>query len=209
MAAAVRARYPEARSVIELGGQDAKLIWFEGERAHMSMNDRCAAGTGVTIERCLRRLGLEGAAEVAYDAAAVRPVSAKCGVFAETDSVNLARAGAGPVALVSSLADAIVVQNLAVLARGMTPEPCSILLGGPHVYLPALAGAWRRRLGELWRDRGIVVPDQPVRVPEHGRCCRPRLVPACWPRSATWKSARARPRSSRRCWAPPRRWDRT
>jgi predicted CoA-substrate-specific enzyme activase len=164
--AAVRARHPRARSIVELGGQDAKLVVIDGERAHMTMNDRCAAGTGVTIDRCLFRLGMaaETARGVAYVADRARRVSSKCGVFAETDLVNLARAGVPADDLVVSLAEAIALQNLAVLARGMTPAPEVILLGGPHVHLPALCGAWRERLRQLWRERGIAPGE--VQVPD-------------------------------------------
>ena len=165
--AAVRRRLPAARSIIELGGQDAKLAVIDDHRVHMAMNDRCAAGTGVTIDRCLFRLGKSGAAAaaVAWDASAVRPISSKCGVFAETDLCNLARAGATPRELIISLADAIVVQCLAVLARGETPRPGVVLLGGPLVHLPALAGGWRHHLAALWRQRGVVAGE--IVVPEN------------------------------------------
>ncbi len=156
VATAVRRRHPGARAVFELGGQDAKLVVFAGGRAHMTMNDRCAAGTGVTVDRCLFRLGaVDAAPSVRFDPARARRVSTKCGVFAETDMVNLARSGVPVEDLIISLADAIVAQNLAVLARGMTPEPEVILLGGPHVHLPALVGAWRHRLAALWHERTL------------------------------------------------------
>ena len=169
VAGAASRRHPRARTIVELGGQDAKLVMIEPDpaggspRAHMTMNDRCAAGTGVTIDRCLLRLDLspERAATVAFDPARVRPLSAKCGVFAETDLVNLARAGAPPEVLVASLADAIVAQNLAVLARGVTPRPLVLLLGGPHVYLPAIVAAWRHRLAARWREPGAPAPVTP------------------------------------------------
>lgn len=159
--ATVLDRYPDAGTVIELGGQDAKLILLErdagGLRPHMSMNDRCAAGTGVTIDRCLARLGIPAdvAAEVVFDPAGVRPVSGKCGVFAETDLLGLARAGVPLRDLVGSLASALVAQSLAVLARGLTPPPPVVLLGGPHVHLGALRLAWRHALESLWRERGV------------------------------------------------------
>ncbi|MCC6994649.1 MAG: hypothetical protein IT370_08580 [Deltaproteobacteria bacterium] len=167
LAAALSARHPEARSAVELGGQDAKLLVLEPGRTHMTMNDRCAAGTGVTIDRCLARLGLDVDAvpESLYRPNRLRPISAKCGVFAETDLVNLARTGVGTPELLASLADAIVLGNLAVLARGLTPMAPVILVGGPHVFLPVLAAAWRHRLAEVWRERGV--PEGPVLVPAH------------------------------------------
>ncbi|MFO0648199.1 MAG: BadF/BadG/BcrA/BcrD ATPase family protein [Polyangiales bacterium] len=172
--AAVRARHPEAATVLDLGGQDAKLARLDRgpdgavRRIHSAMNDRCAAGTGVTIERCLARLGVssEAARAVRYDPAQVRPVSSKCGVFAETDLVNLARAGASLDALVMSLADAVVRQNLAVLARGVALDPAAVLLGGVVVHLPALADAWAHHLGVAWRARGLSASREGVIVPD-------------------------------------------
>ncbi len=169
--AAVRRRHPRARVVVELGGQDAKLIAWPGDgrggQPSAAMNDRCAAGTGVTIDRCLRRLGVTGeeAAAVSFDPTALHPVSSKCGVFAETDMVNLMRRGVPVPQLVSSLADSIVRQVLAVLARGVDLSPPVVLLGGPHVYLPALVGAWRHHLGAE-----ATVPDHALYHAALGAC---------------------------------------
>ncbi len=201
-ASAVAMRHPEVRTLIDLGGQDAKLVTFEpggrdGARPHVSMNDRCAAGTGVTLERCLRRLGIspEAARLVDYQPDAVLPLSARCGVFAETDLVNLARRGVGVDALVASLADAIVLASLGALARGVTPRPPVVLLGGPHVFLPALASAWRRRLAELWRERGVAfdakgrdvsVPDDALYYPALGAAIRSGFEGEGSPRTRAW-----------------------
>jgi activator of 2-hydroxyglutaryl-CoA dehydratase len=89
---AVEALHPDAGSVIELGGQDAKIIVFAegaepGQRRKMpSMNDRCAGGTGSVIDRIAARLSIAGAALGAqrYAGLPLHPVAGKCGVFAET-----------------------------------------------------------------------------------------------------------------------------
>lgn len=213
-AEAVARRHPEARTLIDLGGQDAKLVTFErggpdGARPHVAMNDRCAAGTGVTLERCLRRIGVgaEAASRAVYRAEEVHPLSARCGVFAETDLVNLARRGVGVDALVASLADAIVLASLGALARGITPKGPVVLLGGPHVFLPALTTAWRRHLAALWRERGIdfdprgrdvFVPDDALYYPALGAALRCEPEPEARPRSRAWllrAAAAARPAS--------------
>ena len=170
VATAVQQRHPSARTVIELGGQDAKLVVLDEGHVQTNMNDRCAAGTGVTIDRCLARLGIDAAvaAEIEFDARRVQPLSSKCGVFAETDLVALARRGVPADDLVCSLADAIVLSNVAVLARGLSLLPEVLLLGGPHVHLPALAGAWRHRLQKQWGQEGTIL------VP-HGALCFPAL----------------------------------
>ncbi|RLB51140.1 MAG: hypothetical protein DRJ42_17425 [Deltaproteobacteria bacterium] len=154
------------RTIVELGGQDAKLVLLgTGTGADdMQMNDRCAAGTGATIDRIAHRLGLDSPQLASCGLTGDLSVAAKCGVFAETDVVNLVKGGASWSDAMSALARAIVVQNLAVLARGRLLRPPVLLLGGPHAHLPFLAAAWRELLGELWIERGV--SPGPVVVPE-------------------------------------------
>ncbi len=159
---AVEVLQPEANSVVELGGQDAKVVLFKpqpGTTARTvvaSMNDKCASGTGATIDKCLLKVGA-AATEVAslhFDGTKLHHVAARCGVFAETDVVNLLKSGIPRNEILCSLADAIVQQNLTVLARGNTLRPRVALLGGPNTYLPFLQECWRERLAETWRERG-------------------------------------------------------
>ena len=157
IATAVRVHAPDARTVIELGGQDAKMIHIEGSTFTSEMNERCAAGTGATLDRCLYRLGLDprvlGGLDVSGEELPM--VSAKCGVFAETDLVNLIKAGVPQGRVLAALLDAVVRGNLAVLARGGALPPKVVLLGGPHAFFPALATLWRRHLAARWGQRGI------------------------------------------------------
>ncbi|RBP45370.1 putative CoA-substrate-specific enzyme activase [Roseimicrobium gellanilyticum] len=163
---AVEMLHPEAGSVIELGGQDAKIIIFQrdpktGEKRPLcSMNDKCASGTGATIDKCILKAGLprEQLAGLRFDATKLHKVAAKCGVFAETDIVNLIKSGIPAPEVVCSLADAIVNQNLSVLTRGNTLLPQVILLGGPNTYLPFLQDCWRLRIPETWTQRGMRPP---------------------------------------------------
>ena len=154
--------HPDVNSVIELGGQDAKIIHFKTaqdgkKRATTSMNDKCASGTGATIEKCSLKVGLskEEIGKIKFDSSKLHPVAAKCGVFAETDIVNLTKASIPANEIMNSLADAIVMQNLTVLTRGNTLKPKVLLLGGPNKYLPFLQDAWRLRISELWDERGL------------------------------------------------------
>ncbi len=177
---AVEHLYPEAGSVVELGGQDAKIIIFKinpetGDRqAVTSMNDKCASGTGATIDKCLVKVGMpnEEVTKLRFSGEHLHPVAAKCGVFAETDIVNLVKTGVPADEVMCSLADAIVMQNLSVLARGNTLRHKVILLGGPNTYLPFLQDCWRKRIPQTWDERGYDYPkDVPVEdlilVPEN------------------------------------------
>ncbi len=90
------------------------------------MNDKCASGTGATIDKCMLKVGA-AAGEVVptsrFDDSKLHHVAAKCGVFAETDIVNLVKSGIPSTEILCSLADAIVMQNLSVLTRGNTLKP--------------------------------------------------------------------------------------
>jgi activator of 2-hydroxyglutaryl-CoA dehydratase/predicted nucleotide-binding protein (sugar kinase/HSP70/actin superfamily) len=159
--------HPQANSVIELGGQDAKIIIFKenaetGERQTVtSMNDKCASGTGATIDKCLLKLAMsrDELTALRFDPQRLHHVAAKCGVFAETDIVNLMKAGVPASELMNSLADAIVMQNLSVLTRGNTLRDKVLLLGGPNAFLPFLQSCWRLRIPETWAERGYAAPN--------------------------------------------------
>ncbi len=179
---AVETLHPDVGSVCELGGQDAKIIIFKkneetgGKTAITSMNDKCASGTGATIDKCVMKVGLpnEEVVQIGFDDSKLHHVAAKCGVFAETDIVNLVKNGIPSIEIMNSLANAIVMQNLSVLTRGNTLRHKVLLLGGPNTYLPFLRECWRKRIPETWRDRGYDYPkdvpiDQLIIVPENAQ----------------------------------------
>jgi predicted CoA-substrate-specific enzyme activase len=168
---AVESLHPDVGSVVELGGQDAKIIIFKpnektGDKsASCSMNDKCASGTGATIDKCMIKVGLppETVAQLQFNSEKLHHVAAKCGVFAETDIVNLVKTGIPSDEIMCSLADAIVMQNLSVLTRGNTLRSKVLLLGGPNTYLPFLQQCWRKRIPETWDERGYEYPkDVPI-----------------------------------------------
>jgi len=164
---AVDKHYPDVRSAIELGGEDAKLIVFKTEsksgvrRRAASMNDKCAGGTGVVIDRIAAKLDIppEGLGAMRYDGLDIHPVAGKCGVFAETDITGLLKHGVPPEQLMASLFDSIVRQNLSVLARGHTLHPPVLLLGGPNAFIRGMRECWRRHLTRMWIQRGVAIAD--------------------------------------------------
>lgn len=179
---AVEHLHPDVLSVVELGGQDAKIIMFKadektGEKTAMaSMNDKCASGTGATIDKCFLKVNAppELVTTLRFDDSKLHHVAAKCGVFAETDIVNLIKSGIPSTEVLCSLADAIVMQNLSVLTRGNTLKARVLLLGGPNTYLPFLQDCWRLRIPQVWRERGYDYPkdvpiEQLVFVPENAQ----------------------------------------
>src|SRR5215470_2960890 len=137
---AVEKLYPECGSVIELGGQDAKIIIFKEDpetkrkKKIPSMNDKCAGGTGAVIDKINAKLRIpaDDLCKMGYKGLKLHPVAGKCGVFAETDINGLQKSGVPPNELMASLFEAIILQNLAVLTRGNTLRPHVLLLGGPN-----------------------------------------------------------------------------
>jgi predicted CoA-substrate-specific enzyme activase len=178
VALAVEKLHPEVNSVIELGGQDAKIIIFKeagegGRRKKIpSMNDKCAGGTGAIIDKINAKLKIppNELCDQVYKGVKVHPVAGKCGVFAETDINGLQKQGVPPKELMASLFDAIVLQNLTVLTRGHTLRPHVLLLGGPNSFIRGMREAWQHNIPLLWKERGIelppdLVPEQIIKTP--------------------------------------------
>jgi predicted CoA-substrate-specific enzyme activase len=179
VALAVEKLHPEVNSVIELGGQDAKIIIFKQDRASgrkkkiPSMNDKCAGGTGAVIDKIVAKLKIPYSqlSEQGYRGIKLHHVAGKCGVFAETDINSLQKQGVPAGELLASLFDAIVLQNLTVLTRGNTLQPHVLLLGGPNTFIRGMPEAWQHNIPLLWKERQIELPqgldaEDAIKVPE-------------------------------------------
>ena len=164
---AVEKLHPEVYSVIELGGQDAKIIVFKDDedtgrkKKIPSMNDKCAGGTGAVIDKINAKLKIptELLAEQKYHGIKLHKVAGKCGVFAETDINGLQKVGTPPDELMASLFEAIVLQNLSVLTRGHTLRPHVLLLGGPNSFIKGMREAWQANIPRMWKERKVAVPE--------------------------------------------------
>lgn len=164
---AVEKLHPEVYSVIELGGQDAKIIVFKDDdetgrkKKIPSMNDKCAGGTGAVIDKINAKLKIptDLLAEQRYHGIKLHKVAGKCGVFAETDINSLQKVGTPPDELMASLFEAIVLQNLSVLTRGNTLRPHVLLLGGPNSFIRGMREAWQANIPRMWQERKVQVPD--------------------------------------------------
>jgi predicted CoA-substrate-specific enzyme activase len=158
---------PEASSIVEIGGQDAKIVVLKrdpvtGQVKKMpSMNDKCAGGTGAVIDKISAKLGIPSRelCELGYTGTRIHQVAGKCGVFAETDINSLQKQGIPPPELMASLFEAFVLQNLKVLARGQTLLPQVLLLGGPNAFLRGMREAWQHNIALLWKERGTAIPE--------------------------------------------------
>jgi predicted CoA-substrate-specific enzyme activase len=179
---AVEKLHPEVYSVIELGGQDAKIIVFKDDdetgrkKKIPSMNDKCAGGTGAVIDKINAKLKIptELLAEQGYHGIKLHKVAGKCGVFAETDINGLQKVGTPPDELMASLFEAIVLQNLSVLTRGNTLRPHVLLLGGPNSFIRGMREAWQAKIPRMWQERKIEIPqgakpEDLIKVPQNAQ----------------------------------------
>ncbi len=179
---AVEKLHPEVYSVIELGGQDAKIIVFKDDeetgrkKKIPSMNDKCAGGTGAVIDKINAKLKIPASelANQAYHGIKLHKVAGKCGVFAETDINGLQKTGTPPDELMASLFEAIVLQNLSVLTRGHTLRPHVLLLGGPNGFIRGMKEAWQANIPRMWKERKVDVPEgmtpeELIKVPDNAQ----------------------------------------
>ncbi|MEZ4448917.1 MAG: BadF/BadG/BcrA/BcrD ATPase family protein [Nannocystaceae bacterium] len=166
--------HPEVNSVIELGGQDAKIIVFKEDKETgrkkkiPSMNDKCAGGTGAVIDKINAKLKIpaEDLCNQTYFGHKLHPVAGKCGVFAETDINGLQKLGVPENELMASLFESIIQQNLSVLTRGHTLLPYVLLLGGPNTYIKGMVECWKANIPPIWAERGVELPpcDDPAEL---------------------------------------------
>ncbi|MBZ0203204.1 MAG: CoA activase [Ignavibacteria bacterium] len=179
---AVEKFYPKTLSVIELGGQDAKIIVFKedpetGKKKKIpSMNDKCAGGTGAVIDKINAKLKIpaDELCNMGYNGIRLHPVAGKCGVFAETDINGLQKSGVPADELMASLFESIIQQNLSVLTRGHTLRPEVLLLGGPNCYIKGMMDCWRSNIPKMWDERNVpydknVPIEELIRVPENAQ----------------------------------------
>lgn len=177
VAAAVEKLHPDVNFVSEIGGEDMKTIFLKasgsGKSKQVYMQSACSGGTGTFIEKTARKLQIkaEELARMPYDGMSLHKVSSKCGIFAEADANSLLKGGVPVSEIIASLFEAVVYQNLATLAKGNTPMPEVLLLGGPNLFFDGLQQAWRHHLANIWAERGIELPSgtEPgdfIKVPE-------------------------------------------
>ena len=184
---AVSDAYPEADAFIELGGEDAKVVYLTGG-LEQRMNATCAGGTGGFIDTIAFMIGarMSDMSGLALGARRIYPIASRCAVFAQTDVRPLLNAGARTADIAASALEAVVRQTLAGLACGRPLKGTIVFLGGPLEYIPNLVFRFRRALG-LTRETGIKPPNAHL-FTARGAALAAREAP-------TTARRRARPRS--------------
>ena len=136
---AVETLIPATDVAIELGGEDAKIIYFDNG-IEQRMNGTCAGGTGAFIDQMATLLHTDAAGlnELAKQATTIYPIASRCGVFAKTDVQPLLNEGAAPADVAASIFQAVVTQTISGLACGRPIRGNVAFLGGPLQYLSEL-----------------------------------------------------------------------
>ena len=136
---AVETYIPQTDVVIELGGEDAKIIYF-GKSIEQRMNGTCAGGTGAFIDQMASLLNTdaEGLNTLAKNHTIIYPIASRCGVFAKTDVQPLLNEGAAKEDIAASIFQAVVNQTISGLACGRPLRGNIAFLGGPLNYLSEL-----------------------------------------------------------------------
>ncbi|MBO5938934.1 MAG: 2-hydroxyacyl-CoA dehydratase [Clostridia bacterium] len=157
----VKRMEPDTSAVIELGGEDAKIIFFDGGTDER-MNGSCAGGTGAFIDQMATLLDLDADEmdRLSLEHMKIYPIASRCGVFAKTDIQPLLNQGAKKEDVAASIYQAVVNQTIAGLAQGRKIRGKVLFLGGPLYYCRGLRERFKETLG---------LSDEEAIFPEYAR----------------------------------------
>lgn len=141
--------YKDTHTLIDLGGEDAKMVFFaEGKHPDIRMNGSCAGGTGAFIDQManLMNISVDEMGNQALTFDKIYPIASRCGVFAKTDVQNLISRNIPVADISASILHAVALQTVTTLARGCDIIPKILCIGGPLTFIPALRNAFREVL---------------------------------------------------------------
>jgi len=167
---AVQMRWRQVRSLIDIGGEDAKVVFFrDGKAADLRMNGNCAGGTGAFIDQMALLLGVEtpDLGALADSAKKIYPIASRCGVFSKTDVQNLLSRGVAREDIAASVFRAVAVQSVVTLSHGCDIEAPVLLCGGPLTFIPALRRAFADYL-KLDAKKDSILPENSHLIPALG-----------------------------------------
>lgn len=160
---------PDTGALLDIGGEDSKLILFqERNRIDIRMNGNCAGGTGAFLDQMAALIGVEieqmnGLAEKHTSR---HTVASRCGVFAKTDVQNLLSQGRPHEDVAAAVLNAVAVQSVNSLVRGSEVRPPLVVSGGPLSYMPFLRASVARALG--MQETDLVLPPKPALLTAYG-----------------------------------------
>ena len=172
---AIRKLYKDVNTAIELGGQDAKVLFFRKdtqsgqlEVADMRMNGSCAGGTGAFLDEvaAILRIPVEELNRTAAQGETVYDISGRCGVYAKTDIQPLLNQGVSKENLALSSLHAVAKQTIGGLAQGLDIRGPVLFEGGPMTFNPTLIQVFAQRLN--LSEEEILVPEHPETIVAYG-----------------------------------------
>ena len=166
---AIQKDYPQVASMIDIGGEDAKIVFFEkGEAADLRMNGNCAGGTGAFIDQMAVILGtdVDELNRMALKAQRIYPIASRCGVFCKTDIQNLIAKNVSREDIAASIFHAVAVQTVVTLAHGWDIKPPVLFCGGPLTFIPALRKAFVEYLH--LQENDLILPANGTLLPATG-----------------------------------------
>lgn len=137
----IESKYPLTKTLIDIGGEDSKMIFFNKQlQPDIRMNGNCAGGTGAFIDQmaAILAVNVSELSEMAMHADTIYPIASRCGVFSKTDIQNLISLNVSRENIAASIFNAVVTQVVSTLSRGCDIKPQLFLCGGPFAFIPAL-----------------------------------------------------------------------
>lgn len=168
-AKAIQKDYSHVTSMIDIGGEDAKVVFFkDGEATDLRMNGNCAGGTGAFIDQMSIILGvnIDELNHLAMNATQVYPIASRCGVFCKTDIQNLIAKNVSRENIAASIFRAVAVQTVVTLAHGCDITTPVLFCGGPLTFIPALRKAFIDYLS--LDEQEIILPANGTLLPALG-----------------------------------------
>lgn len=145
----MKSRYPDVPTLMDIGGEDAKVVFFSDAAPDLRMNGNCAGGTGAFIDQMALLLDVspEELGALAEKSTMIYPMASRCGVFCKTDVQNLIARNVPREDIAASIFHAVAVQTVTTLAHGHEISAPVLLCGGPLTFIPALRKAFSDYLG--------------------------------------------------------------
>jgi predicted CoA-substrate-specific enzyme activase len=162
-------QFPQVRALLDLGGEDAKMVFFsENRHPDIRMNGSCAGGTGAFIDQMasLMNISVEQLGEKAVHARKIYPIASRCGVFAKTDIQNLIARNAELSDITASTLHAVALQTITTLARGYDITAPVLCVGGPLTFIPALREQFRQVFD--FQSGDLILPENSEYFPAFG-----------------------------------------
>lgn len=176
----IRQCYPEVRTLIDVGGEDTKLIFFdERKRPDIRMNGNCAGGTGAFIDQMatLLNVSIKQLDSLSANHQHLYPIASRCGVFAKTDVQNLISRQISKEDISATILHAVALQTKNTLARGSHIAPKALFCGGPLTFLPTLREAFLEIFQLTHED--VILPDRSEMFPALGAALSPGQESLC------------------------------